>query len=86
MSTYYGFSLVRVCRPCIRLQARTGQRFLAFTSSSIFSVIASVPAGLRTSPRLHSLCNNDIGIIHVVTGVPASTTGPRLRPFGSNGT
>ena len=78
---HYGFALVRVCRSCIRLQARASQRFLAFTSSSIFRVIAS-----RTSPRLHSLCNNDIGIIHVVTGVPASTTGPRLQPFGSNGT
>ena len=77
---HYGFALVRVCRSCIRLQARASQRFLAFTSSSIFRVIAS-----RTSPRLHSLCNNDIGIIHVVTGVPASTTGPRLQPFGSNG-
>ena len=72
----YGFALVRVCRSCIRLQARASQRFLV-TSSSIFRVIASVPAGSRTSPRLHSLCNNDIGIIRVVTGVPASTTGPR---------
>jgi hypothetical protein len=83
---HYGFALARVCRSCIRLQARASQHFLTFSSSSsIFRVIASVPAGSRTSPRLHSLCNNDIGIIHVVTGVPASTTGPRLQPFGSDG-
>ncbi len=59
VDVHYGFALVRVCRSCIRLQAFASQRFLAFTSSSIFRVIASVPAG---------------------------TTGPRLQPFGSNGT
>jgi len=82
---HYGFALVRVCRSCIRLQARASQRFLAFTSSSIFRVISSVPRGSRTSPRLHSPCDNEIDINHVVTGVPAGTTRPRLQPFG-NGT
>ena len=83
---HYGFALVRVCRSCIRLQARASQRFLAFTSSSILRVISSVPAGSRTSPRLHSPCDNEIDINHVVTGVPAGTTRPRLQPFGSNDT
>ena len=82
---HYGFALIRVCRSCIRLQARASQRFLAFTSSSIFRVISSVPRGSRTSPRLHSPCDNEIDINHVVTGVPAGTTRPRLQPFG-NGT
>ena len=41
---HYGFALARVCRSCIRLQARASQHFLAFSSSSI-------SASSQASPR-----------------------------------
>ena len=47
----------------------TGQRRLALTISSIFRVIASVPACSSAGPRLHSFGNNDIDILHVCPGV-----------------
>ncbi len=40
----YGFAVVRICRPCICPQAGAGQRRSALTSSSIFRVVASLPA------------------------------------------
>ena len=44
---------------------------------------ASSQGSRGTSPRLHTPCNNEIDINHVVTGVPAGTTRPRLQPLTS---
>ena len=76
--TRYGFAVVRVCRPCSCPQAGAGQRCLALASNSIFRVIASVPAGSRTGPRLHSFGSIDLGIL---TSVQTSdSAGPALPP------